>query len=286
MTMVEVWGGDAGDFVGGTLVWSALNAIGPAKSMSPSRVDLSRLEHARPYTVATIAALGELSENQAELVLPVTQQARDFVLRSGIPDHFVCMESVELARSPRNVPVKHLERVSSTFADEISRVWEAEFGGMPAGLRPQLAGHLDELMLNALSHAESPIGCIVAAQAYPSARCVELAVLDVGQTIRGHLAKSAAYSGISDDAQAVIKATEEGVTGTPAGKLNRLGDPNSGVGLYELRRYCEAGGGELSIVSGGAIVTFVRSSVPIIRPFAGGFPGCLVNVRFDALGVR
>lgn len=280
MTVVEIWGGDAGDFIGGQLVWSALNALKPAMDSPPHRVDLSRLEHARPYTVTAITALGRLSSASAELVLPATQHVRDFVLRSGIADHFICPEAVDLSRSPRNVPVKHLERVSHTFADEISHAWEREFGGMPAGLRPQLAGHLDELMLNALSHAESPIGCIVAGQVYPSTSCVELAVLDLGQTIRGHLSKSSLYSALSDDAAAIIKATEEGVTGTPAGQLNRLGDPNSGVGLFELRRYCESGGGDFTIVSGRAVVTFGPEHAPIVRPFAGGFPGALVNARF------
>ncbi len=265
-------------------MWSALNALGPAKFDPPDHVDLTGLRHARPYTVATVTALGRLSMGQAKLTLPSTHNARDFVIRSGITAHFVCDEAVPLSPSPRNVPVMHLESVSSTFADDVSRVWESEFRGMPAGLRPTLAGHLDELMLNALSHAESPIGCIVAAQAYPSSPSVELAVLDLGQTVRGHLSSNRLYSTISEDAEAIIKATEEGVTGTPAGALNRLGDPNSGVGLFELRQYCEAGGGELAIVSGTAIVNFGRERSPISTRFAGGFPGCLVSVRFRVPG--
>ncbi len=181
--------------------------------------------------------------------------------------------------SRRIVPVRQLEQFSATFADEVARAWESEFQGMPGGLRPRLADHLDEVIRNALSHAESPIGCVVAGTVYPSARRVELAVLDLGQTIRGHLTKNPRYAGIVSDQEAIITATGEGVTGTLPGELNRMGEPNSGVGLFELRSYCESGGGDLTITSGEAMVTF-GPQAPIARHFAGGFPGCLVNARF------
>ncbi len=280
MRSVRIYGGDQGNFVDSDLVWSALNALGPSVQEPLQLVDLSDLHHARPYTVTAITMLGILSGGRAELVLPANQVPRDFVIRSGIPQFFTCTEAVDLSTSPRNVPVEHLREVSPQFADRISHAWEAEFEGMPAGLRPQLAGHLDEIMLNALSHAESQMGCVVAAQVYPQLSQVEIAVLDLGQTIRGHLVKVQAYSAISDDAEAIIKATEEGVTGTPHGQVNRLGDPNSGVGLFELRQYCEEGGGEFTIASGTAIVTFGREIDPVARSFSGGLGGCLVSVRF------
>lgn len=280
MTTVEVWGADSGDFVGGRLIWSVLNALAPSKSNAPDQVDLTKLARAHPYALAAVTALGILAEGKAQLVLPSTYAARDFVVRSGVLSFFQCSDATDLAQSPRIVPVRQLQSVSATFADEISRAWESEFGGMPAGLRPLLAGHLDEVMLNALSHAESPIGCVVAAQVYPNRQRVELAVLDLGQSIRGHLTKSRSHATILRDDEAIVRATEEGVSGTPEGQLNRLGDPNSGVGLYELRRYCESGGGELTIVSGTAMVTLGRGASPVIAPFAGGFPGCLVNVVF------
>jgi hypothetical protein len=280
VSVVKVWGADAGDFVSGNLIWSALNALRPANSDPPSRVDLQDLQLARPYTLATIAALGCLAQRQAELMLPRTQEARDYVVRSGLLDFFTCSEGGELSESGRIVRVRQLVSVSSSFADEIAHAWEKEFGGMPGGLRARLADHLDEVIRNGLSHAESPIGCIVAATVYPRRREVELCVLDVGQTIRGHLTRNPLYGTIASDTDAILKATEEGVTGTLPGTLNRIGEPNSGVGLFELRSYCESGGGELTIASGGSVVSFATAQAPIARHFAGGFPGTLVNVRF------
>lgn len=280
MSLVRIWGVDSGDFAEGKLIWSALNALAPAKVTPPTLVDLSEVQLLRPYAATAIAALGCLAARRASLILPSTQAARDYVLRAGLSDFFVPSEPGALSHSPRAVPVRHLTGVSSTFADEITRAWEREFGGMPGGLRPRLADHLDEVVRNALSHAESLIGCLVAAQVYPSVPSVEVAVLDLGQSIRVHLTKNPAYSHAGTDAEAVVLATGEGVTGTPPGRLNRLGEPNSGVGLFELRQYCESGGGQVTIASGEAMVTFGPDGGPDIRHFAGGFPGCLVNIRF------
>jgi hypothetical protein len=172
--IVKIRGADSGDFVEGRLVWGALNALAPAKSCPSDEVDLRQLSLARPYTLCAIAALGCLAQRRAILRLPAAHDARDYVVRGGLLEFFDCPESAELASSRRVVPVRQLEVVSPSFADEITRAWESEFGDMPAGLRSRLADHLDEIVRNALSHAESPIGCVVAATVYPRKREVDL----------------------------------------------------------------------------------------------------------------
>lgn len=280
MTDVRVWGADAGDFLEGRLIWSALNVLKPAKAEPPAVVDLSDLQLVRPYALAAIGALGCLADRKARLVMPATQLARDHVVRSGLGDFFVLDEGAALPHSRRTVPVRQLVRPDASFTDDITRAWDGEFGGMSPGIRPRLADHLDEMIRNALAHAASPIGCLVAAQVFPGVPSVEVAIMDLGQTIRGHLTKQDAYRGLTTDAAAIEMATREGVSGTAPGALNVLGEPNSGIGLYELREYCEAGGGEMTIVSGTELMVFRLESKPVIRPFAGGFPGCLVNIRF------
>ncbi len=282
MKEIRIWGADAGDFAAGSLIWSALNELRPAMAMAPSRVDLRDLQLVRPYALAAIAAIGCLADRRAVLLLPQTHECRDYIVRSGLLDFFQTEEQVQLSPSPRIVPVRQIERPSSSFADELASAWELEFGGLPLGLRGRLADHVDEVVRNALSHAESPIGCIVAGTVYRMKRTIELSVLDLGQTIRGHITKNPPHAHISTDHMAIVRATGEGITGTPPGQLNRLGEPNSGVGLFELRTYCEGGGGDLAIVSGDSITVFQGVSDPIDRPFAGGLPGTLVNARFNA----
>lgn len=280
---IKIHGRDEGDFPRRKVVWSALTALRPAKASAPTAVDLSGLTLVRPYTVAAVAALGCLGRRQASLTLPSTHDARDYVVRSGLCEFFVVPDAVELQPSPRAVRVRQLSSVSTTFADEITTAWEREFDDMPVNLRRRLADHLDEIVRNALSHAASPVGCIVAAQVFPGARLVEIAILDTGVTILGHLTRNPLHSSIRSDDEAIVQATKEGITGTRAGEVNSLGEPNSGIGLFELREYCESGGGTVTIVSGGAIVTFglENETGPDVLPFEGDFPGCLINIRFN-----
>lgn len=140
---------------------------------------------------------------------------------------------------------------------------------------------LDEIISNALTHAESPIDCIVAGQAFDGTGKIEVAVLDLGQTIRGHLTKNPKYKHIETSRDAILKAMEDGVTGTPDGQRNRRGGQNSGAGLPFVRDYCTAGGGALTVLSGEASWTFVQGSDPLFQEiWKQGFRGCLVNIRF------
>ena len=59
-----------------------------------------------------------------------------------------------------------------------------------------------------------------------------------------------------------------------------MGD-HSGEGLTRLREFCEAGGGKLAILSGGAYVAFRSGNEPLSVDFRAGFPGTLVNIQFD-----
>lgn len=280
MNRLRIYGADAGDFTGGRLIWNALNGLRPAKSLPFDEVDLADVQLLRPYSLATIAVLGALAGRQARLILPSTQDARDYVVRSGLTSFFIGGEDVALGKSRRIVPVRQIDRIDPAFADEVTLAWEQEFGGMPAGLRPRFADHLDEIIRNALAHSESTVGCVVAATVYPLKRHVELCVLDVGQSVRVHLTRNPKHAAYATDADAIVGATGEGVSGTLPGTLNLLGEPNSGVGLFDLRQYCESGGGELTIASGEAMVTFGIHNSPEIRHFAGGLPGCLINAKF------
>ncbi|MBL8764748.1 MAG: hypothetical protein JNM07_10815 [Phycisphaerae bacterium] len=171
-----------------------------------------------------------------------------------------------------------LER-PETLSDEIIRTLVGEMD-LASNIAHVLANHLDEVLLNALTHADSPIGAMAVGQAFPRERALEIAILDLGQTIRAHLCGNPKNASVATDSEAIIRATEEGISGTVG--TNRWGDPNSGVGLFELRRYCEGGGGELSILSGSNWVCFSAGKPPQADLFRGFFAGSLVNIRFFA----
>jgi len=237
-------------------------------------IDLSVVTHLKPYSIAALCAIGSnRQDTPIRLIKPTNNTCAEHLARMQVYSHIHCEEPAISPQRPTNVPVRRLDHGPGKFSSEAMDVWSEQLGGVQPGVNQQLADHLDEVILNALHHAESPIGCVVAGQAFPNREKVEIAVLDLGQAIPNHLRKRNEYMAIHSDADAIIRATEEGVTGT-------VGTANSGVGLYELRTFCERGHGELALVSGAAIVVFRQGESPIIGEFRGGFQGTLVNMTF------
>lgn len=265
---------DRGDFRDGGLCWNVLRAA--ARQQPCTTIDLSEARFLRPYSVACLAALGALAKGTTKLLLPEDALCRDHLVRIGLPRWFRSDSERVVDRRATNVIAEQTTDRGSDFASRAIEVLTRELDIGP-GVRPALEDHLDEVVLNAMTHADSPIGCVTAGQAFPRNGELELAVVDFGQTIPGHLRMNPKHRELASDADAIIKATEEGVTGTVG--QNRFGEPNSGVGLAELRSYCEAGGGEMAIMSGGHWVVF-GAGEPAISEFRGGFRGTLINVRF------
>lgn len=279
MTRLVVSEADAGDFANGRIAWDVLRSAGAHDGGLPEEIDLSGTRMLRPYAVACLAAMGAAAGRQARLVLPTDTRCREHLIRMGLPSWFSGHSEEHVGRATNIVVEQVQDRSESDFAGRVIEVLTEELG-LSVGLASDLANHLDEVVLNALTHSDSTIGCVVAGQAFPQTRQVEIAIVDFGQTIRGHLSGNARYGSIVDDNTAIESATREGVTGTVG--TNRWGEPNSGVGLYELRRFCEGPGhGELTIASGNAYLCF-RGEPPCRFRLYARFGGTLVNFRVVA----
>jgi len=278
MSAFQVSAADKGDFAAEKLAWDVLKATANHGVSVPSSIDLSQCVMLKPYSIACLIAMGAKADRQIPLTLPTNPQCLEHIVRIGLPQWFSMPDPPSLQSRATNVVARQLEsRPSSSFSDDVVRVLSGELG-LSVGVPSTLATHLDEVVLNAVTHANSLIGCIVVGQAFPLKECMEVAVVDLGQTIRGHLTANPAHAAIHTDAAAILQATTEGVTGTVG--TNRWGEPNSGVGLFELRQYCESGGGEMAILSGSSYLTFESGNEPRAHQFHGGFAGCLVNIRF------
>lgn len=270
------------DFSGGNIYWSLLRSV--ATWVHESRridiLDFTSVLHLKPYAVALAVSVAKhLGTTSLQVRPPTNADARDHLIRLGVPAALGA-DWGDAALRPSNVPLKIVsDRPAPDFSYRAAELLAAEFpGGLSAGVTARIADSIDEVVLNALAHSESPIGCVVVGQAFPQNHCIEVAIVDHGITIRRHLSRRFPML-ITDDA-AILEAVKEGVTGTPPGSVNRLGDPNSGVGLSELRDFVAATGGELSILSGARLVCFASQiGTQDLRGHA--FPGTLVNVRFN-----
>jgi len=284
VSLLPVFGADAGDFRSGRLNWDVLNSAAAHERVLPGLIDLSARRFLRPYSIACLCAIGARTEKRCKLVPPKDAKCNEHLARLGVYDWFTLQGSTpSVDERETNIVVEHLEDRPGSSADTVIDLLLRD-QTISAGEAPILKTHLDEMIRNALCHSESKVGCFVAGQLFPKTGRLELAIVDLGCTIPGHLCKNPKYAAIKPR-DAIVVATQNGVTGTVG--LNRWKEPNSGAGLHSLRSFCESGRGELSIVSGPCIAVFHPNEVPLAKPFRGGFAGCLVNIRFFLnLGLR
>ncbi len=273
---------DGGDFANGNgaaLTWDVLQRTG--KHKIPDVIDFSSCLHLKPYSIACLCGLGELGKHKnrpIQAIQPDDRDCADHLARFGVPDFFECNWKTQVQRDS-NLPVRRVTWPPHNAAREIIELL-VSVTDLPPGIFPEMVVSLDEMIDNALTHAVSPVDCLVTGQAFPKTGKVEIVVLDLGQTIRGHLTKNPEFANIDTDEQAILTAMEDGVTGTPAGYKNIRNVDNSGAGLAALRTYCESGGGEVSILSGTKWITCRPEDKPVSGDFWTGFRGCLVNIRF------
>jgi len=248
------------DFFGAKIAWPTINSAAAvlADAGSIGCIDLSKVRHMRPYQVAIAAALAEdhhIRGRPLGYQPPDDDSVREHLERLGLPGIVLQQPGDPATTRSTNLPIQVLRgRATESFGWDTTEalIRELEFD-LAAGLQASIAEGINEMVLNAASHSDSAIGCVVVGQAFPKTRVLELAILDLGITIRGHLS-SHAYPNLTDDAKAIELALTDGVTGTPKGSRNKFGEPNAGQGLASLHTFLAASGGDLSILSGSAIV--------------------------------
>jgi len=280
MNSFRVSAADAGDLANGKLAWDVLNQTGCHTHSIPDAVDLSDCVMLKPYALACLAALAAKSKQRGtpiRLTLPRDARCTAHCLRLKLHEWFEAEMVVLPAARETNVAIDQIERPpDETFSNAIMNLL-IDQASLPVGILPNLENHLDEVVSNAVTHAESEIGCIVVGQGFPRKRVVEVAIVDLGMGILKHLSRNPMHSQLRSDEDAILHAVQEGVTGTVG--LNRWGANNSGIGLHELVRYSQQGHAETAIISGSSICVFSKES-PIKHLIKVPFRGCLVNIRF------
>lgn len=156
---------DAGDFLNGRVAWDILNQTAVHETYIPPKIDLSHCNHLKPYSVACLAALGARGNREIPLVLPESLQCREHLGRLGLYGWFQPELPPEVEIRDTNVPVQQLLTRPGNFAGRVMGIWAREMGGTFAvNQQRTFSDHLDEMILNALGHSESPVGCFVAGQ--------------------------------------------------------------------------------------------------------------------------
>lgn len=171
----------------------------------------------------------------AEKVLfdcPDSQGVHKYLARmnfySGLPANVSLSRHIgKVKRRDRRESLIELTRVRSAdevmpVVDRVMRVAQRDFGSRQI-LRAFCVA-VSELLENAVEHACSPIGGLVAAQRYETSR-LELMVVDLGRGIKDSLAQNPSYAELTE-LGAIRRALEDGVSS--------LDDPGRGGGLPNL----------------------------------------------------
>lgn len=135
---------------------------------------------------------------------------------------------------------------------------------------------LNEITDNVLNHASSSIGGLVQIQTFPARQRVSFYVVDAGLGIPFTLRRS--LEGITSDPDALDRAIREGVT--------RDRSTNQGNGLFGTFKCCEVSGGEFTIRSNNAVLSYSNEALAIRYdsiPFRGSFIRATINYGTDQL---
>ena len=150
--------------------------------------------------------------------------------------------------------------------EEADAIWEQVAQSLTAhgigssNVWPDVDGIFAELALNAAQHSLSPLGCSATLECFTGGSEIVyvLGVADGGIGIPSSLRNNPAYSHITSDNDAILRATEMGVTGTL--------EPR-GVGLHHVTERVRAYLGELAIISGAGFLMVKRGQEPVRSNF-------------------
>jgi hypothetical protein len=272
------------DFCRGQMAWSFIKSAASLLDAGGhvDIIDLSKARHLKPYQVAIVAAIVRLNQrlrHDACYQEPQDDDVLAHLERLRLPDIIAGDNASPAPVRPTNLPIQIVEgRQADSFGWDAAQMLCQELGrDLPGGLLNSIAASIDEMVLNAATHSDSEIGCVVVGQAFPKTSAFEVVILDLGVTIRGHLSKK--YPALVDDASAIAEALLDGVTGTIG--LNRFNEPNGGAGLAALLRFLAATGGTVAILSGSAIVCIDETGRQRTHVLHGPpFRGTMLSISF------
>ncbi len=236
---------------GPTLNVESLPSVDPGSDV---RLDLSMVTWTYPSGLVAVACISQCADS-LEVVWPTDVDQQRYLSRMHL-DQVIRERHPGVPALPavRHRPAELCELAFVNGTRDVDRLCDlvrshADSSRIPTGWAWALEEGTWEICVNALMHSEWG-GGFLAAQHFVQRQEIEYAVGDAGVGIRRSLV--AEYPDLADDASAILKAREYGVT--------RFGQDRQGAGLSETVDQVTALGGRVVVRSGTAIVTFTRGA--------------------------
>lgn len=248
-------------------------------------VDAQRLRFAGPLELSAVVALAHATAHRGEpveLMLPEELDAANYLQRMNVVRHVRQWGAVtgsvgEDLREDRSGVLLETTSVTEPYeAEQVAeRVIPLARHHADARVTQAVFMGIGELLDNACSHADSPIGAYVAAQTYTGEtsgrRGLELAVVDGGIGILDHLRRNPKYRRLRYAATAIRQAVLPGVTGTTERRgygFSDILDEVADAGLGRLVLRSGDGIGRITVRHNSRQQVFGSCTVPITGTWA------------------
>ena len=238
--------------------------------------DLSKTKSITPFGIIVLTStIAECVQGNKECMLerPQNKKCRDYLNNIGFYEFFKlshpnCAESI----ATTTVQLKRVKGIDYQLVDQIITVFDSNLNLSP-GVKGSLGMSIRETMTNVISHSGVQ-DYFVCAWTYPGQKQIRLCITDLGKGILKSLRSSSKYKDLTNDYEAIKKATEEGVSARKE---------TAGYGLTHIKKFLKVNGGQLCIISGNGKVFWKFDQGKILeqtmkKPFRGTIVKLVINI--------
>lgn len=239
--------------------------------------DLSDTESLTPFGITMLTATIAECISRKEKCLynePKNKTFKKFLTEIGFNKFFGLNNSnneIECIAT-KTVQLKRAKGIDYFLVDQIVQVFDSNLNLSP-GVKGSLAMSIKETMTNVIDHS-GVNDYYVCARTYPTQKKIRLCITDLGIGILKSLKSSNKYKDLSDDYEAIKKATEYGVS---------TRKETAGYGLTHIKKFLTVNEGQMCIISGRGKVFWKFAQRKILKqsmtiPFNGTIVKILINI--------
>ena len=239
--------------------------------------DLSRTEGFTPFGVimltSTILACFKRGK-QCTYIRPNSPKLEQFFYETGFYDFFKMKgkPNVKDLIKTKNVQLRRCQGLDYEIIDRLTQLFDHHLN-LSSGVLGSLRMSLQETMTNVISHS-GVNEYLVCAYSYERDKLIRLCIADLGKGILKSLSGSQNYNKLTNDYEAIRKATDEGVSSRPG---------LAGLGLTHIKNFIKVNKGQMCIISGKGKVIWKYDHGKILdqkmeTPFQGTIVKLLINI--------
>jgi len=208
--------------------------------------DLSRSESLTPFGIIMLTAtVAECLHRRKQCLYQAPQKSefKRFLTDIGFHEYFGLADKqgkgVGNIIETGAVQLRRVDGLNPMIIDTLIEILDYHLKISP-GVKGSLQMSLLETMQNVVDHSEVE-SYYICCWNYPYKREIRLCITDLGIGIRASLAKNKEYASLTNHHEAIIRATDEGVS-------SRSG--RDGLGLAHIKQFLRVNKGRMCIISG------------------------------------